>query len=144
MGLGQETLSELLRSISIGRLKAYQLFEPLKVRLHLTRLNADTLRRSAPRLWPRLQQGDEQLAAELAQAILISHLDMIRAVLDFLGIPHEDGFFAKDLDPAPYLTEGWQQRVYERFRNQYPAKALLFYLNHLGCELARAEEVFSA
>ena len=36
---------------------------------------------------------------------------MMRAVLDFLGIPNEDGFFAKDLDAPKYLTEGWQQRV---------------------------------
>ena len=41
----------------------------------------------------------------LAQAILISHLDMIRAVLDHLGIPHEDGFFAKDAEIAE-VSEG--------------------------------------
>ncbi len=144
VGLGQETLGELLRSVSIGRLKTFQMFEPLKVRLHLTKLNSETLRRSAVRLWPRLEQGDDQLASDLSQAILVSHMDMIKAVLDFLTIPHEEGFFAKDLDPAPYLTDGWQQRVFDRFKDQYPPKALLFYVNHLGCELAKAEAVFGA
>ena len=36
---------------------------------------------------------------------------MIKDVLDLLGIPHEDGFFAKDLDASDKLTEGWQQRA---------------------------------
>ena len=49
----------------------------------------------------------------LAQAVLVSHLDMIVEVLNFLGIPHEDGFFAKDLDAKPHLTEGWEARTFE-------------------------------
>jgi hypothetical protein len=144
VGLGQETLGELLRSVSIGRLKTYQMFEPLKVRLHLNKLNSDSLRRSAARLWARLESGDDQLASDLSQAILISHMDMIQAVLNFLGIPHEEGFFAKDLDPASYLSDGWQRRVLDEFQGRFPAKPLLFYVNHLGCELAKAEAVFPA
>jgi hypothetical protein len=144
VGLGQETLGELLKTVSIGRLKTFQLYERLKLRLHLNKLNSETLRRSAIRVWPRLQEGDEELAQELAQAILISHLEMIKAVLDFLGIPHEDGFFAKDLDASAYLTDGWQARVMERFQGEYPRPALLFYANHLALELTQPSEVFSA
>lgn len=144
VGLGEEALSDLLRSISLGRLKTFQLFERLKYRLHLNKLNSETLRRSAFRLWPRLKEGDEELANELAQAILISHLDMIVAVLNFLEIPHEEGFFAKDLDAKQHLTDGWQQRVYERFKGEYPEKALLFYINHLGWEMTQSNEVFAA
>ena len=48
---------------------------------------------------------------------------MITAVLDFLSVPHENGFFAKDMDPKPYFTEGWEDRVYERsgcvFRSRF-------------------------
>ena len=49
---------------------------------------------------------DEEFGRDLAQAVLVSHLDLIGAVLDFLGVPHENGFFAKDMDPKPYFTEG--------------------------------------
>ena len=47
-----------------------------------------------------------QYDAELAQAILISHFDMIKAVLDHLGVPHEEGFFSKDTDVAALLKDG--------------------------------------
>ena len=50
-------------------------------------------------------EHDDEFATDLAQAILVSHLDMIRAVLDHLGVPHEDGFFAKDAEVAR-LPEG--------------------------------------
>lgn len=143
VGLGEPALGELLKSISIGRLKTFQLYERLKLRLHLNKLNSETLRRSAIRLWPRLQDGDEELASELAQAVLISHMDLIVAVLDFLKIPHEEGFFAKDIDAAKYLTDGWQTRVFDRFKGQYPEKALLFYVNHLAWEVAKSNEVFA-
>jgi hypothetical protein len=143
VGLGQDDLRELLTTISLGKLKTYQMFEPLKLRLHLTKLNSETLRRSAARVWPRLEQGDEDLAKELGQAILISHMGLIVSVLDELGIPHQEGFFDKDLDSSKYLTEGWQQRVYEKFRGQYPDAALRFYLNHLAFDFAESAPVFS-
>lgn len=143
LGMGQEALGELLKSVSLGRLKTFQLFEPLKVRLHLGKLNSETLRRSAIRVWPRLEQGDEELAAELAQAILVSRMDLVVAVLDFLEIPHEEGFFAKDIDASQYLTDGWQQRTFDRFKGEFPEKALLFYLNHLSCEVAKSDSVFT-
>jgi hypothetical protein len=58
-----------------------------------------------------------------------------------LEIPHEDGFFSKDLDAAKYLTPGWQQRTIERFRGEWPEKPLLFYIHHLGYELTQPAEL---
>jgi hypothetical protein len=63
-------------------------------------------------------------------------------VLDFLKVPHEEGFFAKDGDLSGYLTEGWQQRVFEQFRGKYPEALLVFYINHLGLELIKMEQVY--
>ncbi len=143
LGLGEDNFLQLLRSVSIGRLKTFQLYERLKVRCHLPKLNSDSLRKAAPRLWKRLAEDDSDLATELSQAILVGHMDMIAAILDFLGIPHEDGFFAKDLEAAKYLTEGWEQRVYEKFQETYPSALLLFYINHLGWEVAKSERIFA-
>ena len=136
--LGMENFDQLLRSISLGKLKTYQMFEPFKLRLRLHKLNSETLRHSAPRLWARLSEKDEEYAQDLSQAVLVSHLDMIVAVLNFLGIPHEDGFFAKDLDATPHLTEGWQERVLEKFKDVYPEPLLRFYIAHLAWELLKS------
>jgi hypothetical protein len=140
--LGDENFQQLIRTVSIGRLKTYQLFDRVKTRLYLNKLNAETLRKATPRIWARIGEHDDDFASELGQAILISHLDMIRAVLDNLGIPHEDGFFAKDADIAKYLKDGWQQEAWDKFRAAYPPPALLFYINHLAWEISKAEEVF--
>jgi hypothetical protein len=142
LGLGEETFQQLMRSISMGRLKTYQIFDRFKTRVHLTKLSAETLRKAAPRIWARLQERDDEFATDIAQAILVSHLDMIRAVLDHLGVPHEDGFFAKDADVSKHLQEGWQQQVWEKFHAAFPPAALLFYINHLDWEIAKAEDVF--
>jgi hypothetical protein len=141
--LGEEQVQQLMRTISIGRLKTYQLFDRFKARLHLTKLNSETMRKAAPRIWTRLQERDDEFASDLAQAILISHMDMIQAVLNHLGIPHEDGFFSKDADVTKYLVDGWQQQVWDKFRATYPPAALLFYINHLGWEIAKTETVFA-
>ena len=143
LGLGRDHFDPLLRSMSIGRLKTYQMFDRMKTRLHLNKLNSETLRNAAPRIWARIEERDEEFTTELSQAILISHFDMIKAVLDHLGIPHEDGFFAKDADLSASLTDGWQQRVWEAFRGTYPNPALLLYINHLGWEVAKLETVFA-
>ena len=97
-----------------------------------------------PKLWERIAGGEEDFARDLAQCILVSHLDMIGAVLDFLGVPHESGFFAKDIDPKPYFTDGWEERVIENFRGVYNDSLLLFYVNHLRWELMGAEDVYRA
>jgi len=141
--LGENGVAELLRHISIGRLRTFQLYESFKVRGHLRKLNTEALRKSAPRFWARLGEGDEDLAKEIAQAVLVSNIEMVQAILDFLGIPNRDGFFEKDLDASAYLSEGWQERVWEQFRGRYPVTLLQFYINHLGWELGKATQVFT-
>ncbi len=140
--LGESGFGRLIRGISIGKLKTYQLYDGFKASAHLTKLNTETLQKHVPRFWARLSEDDEQFAKELAQPILVSHLDMIVAVLDFLGVPHEGGFFNKNLDARAYLTEGWAERVFEKFRADYPEPTLLFYINHLSWELTDAAEPF--
>jgi len=121
---GENGFGDLLRRVSISRLRTYQIYEHIKLRTRLTRLNSESLRKAAPRLWARLSAGDSDLAADL------------------LGIPHQDGFFAKDADVSSYLTEGWQQRVYDELKDNYPPQVLVFYLNHLGIETGHAAELF--
>lgn len=137
--LGPEGFGQLVRSVSIGKLRTYQLYEGFKASAHLTKLNTEALRKASPRFWARLEGREEEFAKDLAQTILVSHIDMIVAVLDFLGIPNEGGFFAKDVDAKPFLTDGWQGRVLEKFRGVYPEPLLLFYVNHLGWELGGAD-----
>ena len=139
LGLGEETFVKLLRTISIGKLKTYQLYDRMKARL--PKLNSEQIRKAEPRFWARLAERDEDFATDLSQAILVSHLAMIKSVLDDLGIPNEDGFFAKDVDGAKYLTEGWQQRVYDKFKDLYPQELLLFYVHHLDWEVGKAEQM---
>ena len=141
--LGEEGFAQVVRSISLGKLKTYQLYDALKTRAHLPKLNTEHLRKATPRLWARVSEGDEEFAKDFAQAVLVSHLDMITAVLDFLGIPNQNGFFDKDLDPAKHLTDGWAPRTFEKFRGTYPDALLLFYLNHLAWELKGAEQPFT-
>jgi hypothetical protein len=135
LGLGQDTFAQLLRSISIGRLRTYQLFDRVKTRAHLSKLNQENLRKAAPRLWTRLNEGDDELASDLAQAVLVSQLDMIIALLNFLEVPHNDGFFEKDAELKSKLTGDWRERTYEKFKGVYPDAVLLFYLNHLAHEI---------
>jgi len=143
LGLGPDVFAQLIRNISIGKLKTFQIYENFKVRAHLTKINTETLRKAVPKLWERITGGDEEFARDLAQAILVSHLEMIGSVLDFLGVPHENGFFSKDADIKPYFTEGWEDRVFEKFREVYRESILLFYVNHLRWELLGASGVYS-
>lgn len=143
LALGESVFADLLKRVSISRLRTYQIYEHIKVRTHLAKLNSEALRKAAPRLWSRLSQRDEDLAGDLSQAILVSHLEMIIAALDFLGVPHQDGFFAKDADLSAHLTGGWQQRAYDALKDKHPASVLRFYLNHLGVETGAAKELFT-
>ncbi|MEO8595594.1 MAG: hypothetical protein ABI759_19910 [Candidatus Solibacter sp.] len=142
LGMGQDAFAQLIRGISIGKLKTFQIYEGFKVRAHLVKVNTESLRKSVPKLWERIAGGDDDFAKDLAQAILVSHLDMIGAVLDFMGVPHEGGFFAKDMDAKPYFTAGWEARVQEKFQGSYNESILLFYMNHLRWELLGAEDVY--
>ena len=142
LALGEERLLDLIRGISIGKLRTYQLYERFKIRTHLSKLNTENLRKATPRFWQRLSEKDDAFASDLSQAILIPHMDMIVAVLDFLGVPNQQGFFDKDLDAKQHLTEAWQARAWERFKAEYPPALLLFYLNHLSSELQLQETAF--
>jgi hypothetical protein len=143
LSLGEDTFGQLIRQISIGKLKTYQLYEGFRTRAHLAKVNTENLRKGTPRFWARLGAHEEEFAKELAQAVLISHLDMIKQILDFLEIPNQDGFFDKNLDSSKYLTEGWQQRVYGKFHGTAPEPVLRLYLNHLAWELGKTEEMFT-
>jgi hypothetical protein len=131
-----------VRGISIGKLRTFQLYDRFKTRTHLAKVNTENLRKATPRFWERLNAHDEEFATDLSQAILIAHMDMITNVLNFLGIPNQGGFFEKDLDAKPHLTEGWQARAFDRFRTEYPESLLLFYISHLGWELGGETSVF--
>jgi len=143
LSLGPETFSQLLKTVSMGKLRTYQLIERMKARTHVAKLNSESLRKAAPRLWSRLEAREADVAQDLAQAILVCQLDLVIAVLDFLGLPHEGGFFSKGVDASQYLTQGWQQRVWDEFRDRFPHPALLFYINHLAWELAKSEPLFT-
>ncbi len=140
--LGEEHLRQLVRGISIGKLRTFQLYDRFKTRTHLAKVNTENLRKATPRFWERLSAHDEEFATDLSQAILIAHMDMITSVLNFLGIPNQEGFFEKDLDAKPHLTEGWQARAFDRFKTEYPESLLLFYISHLGWELGGETSVF--
>ncbi len=142
VGLGQGNLDQQLRTVSLGKLKTYQLFDRLRIRLHVAKLNQEALRKIGPKVYARLSVPEEDLAIELSQAILVSHLDMIVAVLDHLGIPHQDGFFDKDTDVKSHLSDGWQLRCYEHFQEKYPKAVLAFYVNHLAHEVEPGTGLF--
>lgn len=142
-GLGEERFGELTGGISMGSLRTYKLFETLKIRARLGKLNRAKLRQATPKLWGRLSEGDEALAKDVAQAILVSHLDFVVEALDFLGISHDgNGFFDKDDEAEARLEEGWQQRTLENFRESNSEALVLFYINHLDVELGSPETVF--
>lgn len=134
LGLGEEQFSQTLRTVSMGKLRTYQLYDRLKTRAHLAKLNSETLRKASGRLWERMQERNDDFATDIAQSVLISHLDTIIEILNFLQVPHDDGFFPKDADVSKHLTEGWQQRVWDQFSPTKPKAALLFYINHLAWE----------
>lgn len=140
--LGPDVFHQLVRGISIGKLKTYKVYERFKLRAHLVKLNSEALRKAEPKFWARIEAGEEDFATDLSQVFLLSHLDMIVAVLDFLGIPNDQGFFDKDLKPEEYLKEGWQNRVFEEFSGKYPREILLFYINHLDWELNKTDRIF--
>ncbi len=142
LALGPDVFRELVRGISIGKLKTYQVYERFKLRARLVKLNSEALRKAEPKFWARIEAGEEDFATDLSQVFLLSHLNMIIDVLNFLGIPNEDGFFDKDLKPEQYLTEGWQKRVFDQFSDKYSREILLFYINHLDWELNKTDQVF--
>lgn len=142
--LGPDIFHQLVRGISIGKLRTYQVYERFKLRARLVKVNSESLRKAESKFWARIEAGEEDFATDLSQVFLLSHLDMIVDILDFLKIPNEQGFFDKDLKPEEYLTEGWQERVFNEFSQKYGREILLFYINHLDWELTKTEQVFLA
>lgn len=142
--LGPDIFHQLVRGVSIGKLRTYQVYERFKLRARLVKVNSEALRKAEPNFWARIEAGEEDFATDLSQVFLLSHLDMIADVLNFLKIPNEQGFFDKDLKPEEYLTEGWQERVFAEFSQKYGREILLFYINHLDWELTKTEQVFLA
>lgn len=57
LGLGQEGFARLVRGISIGKLRTYQIYEGFKVRAHLSKVNTEALRKAVPILGTHLRQG---------------------------------------------------------------------------------------
>src|SRR5260370_30562292 len=98
LSLGENGFGSVIHSISIGKLKTYQLYDRLKTRTHLPKLNSESLQKATPRLWTRLSEKDEEYAQDLSQAVLISHPDLILAVPNFLGGSHEEGLFSQRFD----------------------------------------------
>lgn len=142
-GLGREQFDELIGYVSMGALRTYKIFESVKVRSRLLKLNRQKLRAASGKLWDRIIEGDEPLAAELAQAMLVSRLQLVVDVLDFLGIEHDgNGFFDKGEDDLEALSDGWQQRIYDEFKDKQPSGLVLLYINHLDWETKNSDEPF--
>lgn len=133
--LGQRGCNKLVRTISIGALRTYGVYEAIKIRSRLHTLNRQKLRASSPKLWKRIADGDEALARDLSEGVLVSNIPFIVAVLDFLGIEHDgSGFFPGDTDSMNRLTPGWASKVFGEFSGRYPDDLVLLYINHLGWE----------
>ena len=132
-----------MRGVSMGKLRTFQVYDSFKVHAAMNKLNREKLRKALPRLWDRLEEGDNDVAREAAQAILVSNLPFVAEVLDFLEIPHDgNGFFEKNNRTGDTLGEGWQQRVHAKFKDQYPEALILLYSNHLAWETDPSAEVF--
>jgi len=140
--LGPDIFHKLVRGISIGKLRTYQVYERFKARARLFKLNSEAFRKAEPKFWARIEAGEEDFATDLSQVFLLSHLDMIVDVLNFLKIPNDQGFFDKDIKPEEYLTEDWQSRVFNEFSGKHSRELLLFYINHLDWELTKTDQVF--
>jgi hypothetical protein len=143
-GLGRDRFDAVLATVSMGSLKTFKVYDAFKIRTHLSKLNRERLRNAAPKLWARIEQGDEDLAKEIAQGALISHMNFIVEALDFLEIPHDGhGFFDKDAEASEKLVDGWQARLYGEFREKYPDALVLLYINHLEWEMGEPAAAFT-
>ncbi len=142
-GLGEQRFEELVRGISIGKLRTYSVYDSFKVRTRLNKVNRERLQRAVPRFWSRLGEGDKELANELAQGVLVSNLPFVIEVLDFLEVPHDGGgFFQKEDSLRDHLIDDWQARVLKEFSGKYPESLILLYTNHLSWELDSSSELF--
>lgn len=143
VALGQERTVRLARTISIGALKTFGVYEGIKIRSRLHRFNRRKLRAAAPKLWRRIASGDSGLAREFSQAVLVSNIPLMVEVLDLLDIEHDgNGFFAKESDYSQQLGSGWPKTVSEECLGRYSEELVLLYINHLGWETGTLHEPF--
>ena len=63
--LGEERLRQLVKGISIGTLRTYQLYDRFKTRTHLPKVNTENLRKAIPKFWQRLNDRDDEFATDL-------------------------------------------------------------------------------
>jgi hypothetical protein len=144
IGLGRDRFDDILGTVAMGSLKTFKVYETFKIRARLSKLNRDRLKKAAPKLWARLEEGDQELAKEIAQGSLVSHMDFVVAALDFLEIPHDGhGFFEKDAEASDKLVDGWQARLFSEFKDSHPMALVLLYINHLDWEMSDPTEVFA-
>ena len=143
VALGQDRTVQLARTISMGALRRFGVYEGIKIRSRLKKFNRQRLRAAAPTLWRRIASGDTGLARELSQAVLVSNTPLIVEVLDLLEIEHdENGFFDRDFDYSAQLTSDWADKAFEAFRTRYPEELVLLYINHLGWETDSLDRPF--
>ena len=65
--LGPDVFHHLVRGISIGKLRTYQVYERFKLRARLVKLNSESLRKAEPKFWARIEAGEEDFATDLSQ-----------------------------------------------------------------------------
>lgn len=141
--LGQERVAGSIRTISMGALKTFGVYQSLKVGSRLRKLNRLNLQRATGRLWQRVADGDTDLGRDLSQAILVSNIPLVTEVLDCLKLEHDgNGFFSKDSDHADKLTEGWAERVFAHCKDRFDQDLVLLYINYLGWETKALDDPF--
>lgn len=141
--LGQERVAGSVRTVSMGALKTFGVYKAIKVRSRLSKLNRLNLQRAAGRLWQRVADGDTDLGRDLAQAVLVSNIPLISAVLDFLEIEHDgNGLISTDSDHSESLSDGWAERVFAHCKDRFDQDLLLLYINYLGWETEALDEPF--
>ncbi len=141
--LGQDRSVRLVETVSISALRTFGVYEAIKVRSRLRKLNRQKLQTASPALWRRITEGDSDLARDLAQAVLVSHIALVAEVLDSLGIEHDgNGFYSKDEDHSGKFKPGWPSTVLGHFGERYPRDVVLLYINYLGWETGVLESPF--
>src|SRR5215475_6796107 len=54
--LGEDGFGKLIRSISIGKLKTFQVYDGFKASARLVKVNTESLRKATPRFWARISE----------------------------------------------------------------------------------------
>lgn len=141
--LGQERVARSIRTVSMGALRTFGVYQAVKVRSRLRKLNRLNLQRAAERLWQRVADGDTDLGRDLSQAVLVSNIPLVTEVLDYLEVGHDgNGFYSKDSDHGDKLSEGWAERTFAHCKDRFDQDLILLYINYLGWEAKALDEPF--